>query len=399
MSISFAEKRQSVLSAENHTCESDKRDKSLDIIKGILIIFMVCGHGHAPFSGFITLFHMAVFFMISGYLWNNKNSSSFKSVLSYAKRKLISLWIPYFVCNVIFILLNNVFIRIGVYATDEAFLQLVTGPRNELAHFFGIKDYFVEIVKSFFMLDVAQLGGALWFLRALFIITVGHALFVFLLSKTKHKNLIYGLFLSICAIGAIVINNVDLIFPEWSHNTTISLVVKISRQLFASYIAYFLGILIRRLKLQNRIKQRKIVLGASAALILFAMTFIGGIDISQGKIKGLLFYIIATLCGWVMMTAVGYALVSFNRISRFFSYIGSHTMCIIMLHLLAFKSVSWAYLAATGSNMILLASFPVLNDSNNYLWIAYTLAGTAIPLLCDFVYRIFKKRILRRKKR
>lgn len=49
MSISFAEKRKSVLFAENHTCESDKRDKSLDIIKGILIIFMVCGHGHAPF--------------------------------------------------------------------------------------------------------------------------------------------------------------------------------------------------------------------------------------------------------------------------------------------------------------------------------------------------------------
>ena len=70
-----------------------------------------------------------------------------------------------------------------------------------------------------------------------------------------------------------------------------------------------------------------------------------------------------------------------------------------MLHLLAFKSVSWAYLATTGSNMILLASFPVLNDSNNYLWIAYTLAGTAISLLCDFVYRILKKRILRRKKR
>lgn len=41
MSINFAEKRRSGFSAENHTCKSDKRDKSLDVIKGILIIFNV----------------------------------------------------------------------------------------------------------------------------------------------------------------------------------------------------------------------------------------------------------------------------------------------------------------------------------------------------------------------
>lgn len=56
------------------------RDHTLDCMKGIAIILMVLGHAGPKFvqvGRFISLFHMGLFFMISGYLWNIDNSSGY----------------------------------------------------------------------------------------------------------------------------------------------------------------------------------------------------------------------------------------------------------------------------------------------------------------------------------
>lgn len=47
-----------------------ERYKVIDVIKGYGICLMVCGHSGAPFTNWIYLFHMALFFIASGYLWN-----------------------------------------------------------------------------------------------------------------------------------------------------------------------------------------------------------------------------------------------------------------------------------------------------------------------------------------
>ena len=47
-----------------------KRDITIDIIKALGIIGMVMGHSGSPITKVIYLFHMAVFFMVTGYLWN-----------------------------------------------------------------------------------------------------------------------------------------------------------------------------------------------------------------------------------------------------------------------------------------------------------------------------------------
>lgn len=60
------------------------RNISIDIIKGIGIILMVGGHCGMPFTHFIYLFHMAIFFMASGYCFNASNSETMR------KRKIAS---------------------------------------------------------------------------------------------------------------------------------------------------------------------------------------------------------------------------------------------------------------------------------------------------------------------
>ena len=94
------------------------RNINIDIIKGIGIILMVGGHCGMPFTHFIYLFHMAIFFMASGYCFNASNSETMQDVLSFVKRKFKGLWFPYVLWTAVFSLLHNVFIKTGIYSSD-----------------------------------------------------------------------------------------------------------------------------------------------------------------------------------------------------------------------------------------------------------------------------------------
>ena len=77
-----------------------KRDTTIDIMKGILILLMVMTHAQGPGHRLIYLFHMATFFMISGYLWGDRNDIE---IIPFIKRKIGSLYIPYVVCNLLYL--------------------------------------------------------------------------------------------------------------------------------------------------------------------------------------------------------------------------------------------------------------------------------------------------------
>lgn len=69
-----------------------KRNRSIDIIKGILIVIVVAAHyKQGSLHDFIFLFHMPVFFIVSGMLLNRNQVTS----PSYVVRKLNSLMTPY----------------------------------------------------------------------------------------------------------------------------------------------------------------------------------------------------------------------------------------------------------------------------------------------------------------
>ena len=64
-----------------------ERDTNIDIIKGVGIILMVGDHCGMLFIHFIYLFHMAIFFMDSGYCFRSSNSDSVQSTLKFVGRK------------------------------------------------------------------------------------------------------------------------------------------------------------------------------------------------------------------------------------------------------------------------------------------------------------------------
>ena len=68
--------------------ERGKRDITVDIIKGIGIVLMVVGHARAPLSDYISLFHMAIFFIASGFLINCKYADSLSGMMQYIWKKI-----------------------------------------------------------------------------------------------------------------------------------------------------------------------------------------------------------------------------------------------------------------------------------------------------------------------
>ena len=97
--------------SENHL---NQRNLKIDILKGIGIIMMVFRHARGPYSDFVVLFHMAIFFIASGYLINSYALSNGKDLGQYIKRKLLGLWRPYFAFSCLFIICHNLFLCLHI---------------------------------------------------------------------------------------------------------------------------------------------------------------------------------------------------------------------------------------------------------------------------------------------
>ena len=74
----------------------DNRIEWMDLAKGIGIVMVVWAHSAGPGSSYIEQFHMPLFFMLSGILYKEKE------IKKFIRGKVISLYIPFVVLNVLF---------------------------------------------------------------------------------------------------------------------------------------------------------------------------------------------------------------------------------------------------------------------------------------------------------
>lgn len=145
------------------------RNKGLDIAKGIGIILVVLGHACSPASLFTAQFHMPLFFVISGYLFDGRNS-----VKDFIKRKINSLYLPFIIWNILFIgltVLKNI---------------LTSTPTLGYA----VK----SVIKTLLTLDKHVHLGATWFLGALFVMSILYKLCDTYINPKKYKRLLITLF-------------------------------------------------------------------------------------------------------------------------------------------------------------------------------------------------------------
>lgn len=365
----------------------EKRDRCLDIIKGMGIILMVFGHSGGPFTHYIYLFHMAVFFTVSGFLWKDDNVRDISSCKSYVIRKLKTLWLPYFVCNTCFILLNNAFVHIGIYTNNKDFLILPIGPNDHLTEILNLKQIAVGVVKAFFFAGGTQLGAAMWFLRTLFFVSIANMIIRFVSLHFKGGSLITVLSVIFCAVCAQIVSSFDIALPLGMSS------------FFSAYIAFYIGILFRKHK-NSFIPLLKHSGGGYICILLSVIILIilgrfGSISIDKGEISNIFFFIIVSIAGWMLLYCIA-GIVNNTFIADTISFLGKHTIWILILHFLSFKLVSLMYIKLREIDFLYLAMFPVITD--DHLWPAYLLAGVVIPIGLRYVilriyYIIYRRKI------
>ncbi len=129
-----------------------RRDTVLDITKAIGIILMVMGHLHFSedvFDKYIYAFHMPLFFIVSGILFNQDKTLK-NTIISRTKALLV----PYVVFG-------------GVYSVIFIVKSMLAGEADAVA----------STLKVFFLYPVNKVPyeSALWFLPAMFITSVAYA--------------------------------------------------------------------------------------------------------------------------------------------------------------------------------------------------------------------------------
>lgn len=349
----------------------------ITIAKAIGIILMVIGHSGCPqvLFKFIYLFHMPLFFFCSGIFY--KEVMSLNAATLYLKKRINGLYVPFVKWSVLFLLLHNLFMIVGIY-----------NPYNGYeggSSYYTISDLFQKLFFILFtMHDYEDILGGFWFIRALFITSVLIAVFSLLLrtcSKYKYELL--------CLLFLMLTIFIRRIAPDpelWRD---------ISMGTLGAFF-YMSGYILMRYKSH----WQNIYGTIPCCFIMFFSYFYfkDGISMGCGYNKVLPFSICA-LSGSILTISISNAIESrLAIVKRLLYYVGNHTLDILALHFLSFRFASYIIVFLFGIDVIHVAEHPVINDvsiPHSCWWLFYCVIGIALPLLLNRVWQIVIDKIKR----
>ena len=357
-----------------------QRDPVLDSMRGIGIVLMVLGHAGFPGSSFIYLFHMALFFMLSGWFFSPYAGENIHRLARFARRKVLTLWLPFVAANTVFTLLTNPFLKMNILTGDERILDLagniVTTPVTP-------KDIIGRTAHWCVFDGGTQLGGAMWFIQALFQISLLYAAVEFLLKKLRRDcdTLIPQGFLS----GV-------LLWLGWQAQRAGWNVWGLGI-MCSCYGLFYLGTVLRRVQ-RDHGPVRSALCCAGAFVVLLVLGQFGSVGLAANSYTSPIYLLLASLAGWMLVYEGAHLLALVPALGRAFSALGRATMPIVILHFLAFKLVTYLGLLVTGGESYLLAAFPIYFTGGLW-WVAYTTAGLALPLAAGALWHKLKKAVRR----
>ena len=341
------------------------RSQNLDIIKGIGIILVVLGHCGCPAEHFIYLFHMPIFFMASGYVLNTVYSDNLSNVWTLIRKRLKSLWLPCFLFNTIFLLLSGVFIKYNIYPED-----VKTAPSLINGIFFNALMY----------MKGGPLAGATWFLGTLFEVTIIYTFLDYIFKRLHVKfreivNFLFGLTLFVVSFYLI------------EQDIRIHSIVE---HIAGAYVVFAIGVLLKKLPLNAIGFGYWIAIFSVTLAILLVCNQYGSVDLSESVYTAPWFYLLCAISGWFLIYSVSVSVSKFSRLANTTCRVGQHTVCIIGLHFLAFKIVTYLQICIYDLPIEKLSNFPYL-IAEPFWWVVYTVIGLGVPLLGRFLLTSVQK--------
>lgn len=341
------------------------RIKSIDIAKAIGIFLIVLGHTltFGNFRKFIYAFHVPLFFFLSGICFSKKDN------ITFFKRKLKSLYLPYIIMSLISIL---IYIFWGKYLGESFDFSI-------LNNFFGM-------IYSNPNLNNMQWNQPLWFLPCLFIQLMIINILENIIKNNKHKKVIRVLFVITLTVLGYILSSIKIYLP-------LQLEAAMCMMIFT-----YLGIIVKenREKLTNS-KLYKMFTNKKYLYVVFFIITIGiccllifnneTISVMQDKYGNYIFYFIASILMIINVMILSKAINKIWENQNIISYIGQSTLIILLLH--KFPILFFQYICPGIKNL--------LNQSdtiiNNILAIAITVVVIVMCMICKYILDICIRRI------
>lgn len=361
----------------------NKDIKWVNVAKGLGIIAVVIGHTGSPINKYLYLFHMALFFFLSGYLYKDHYTNNF---WQFIKRRVVSLYLPFVKYQTIFFLLRNIFFNLNIYSENV----LIGGAQMGYVNYKESLPYILKAIITFNGVD--PLLSAFWFLQTLFFVNIAFFIVCKISSVLKVKKAYIQFILIICVFiaGFIAIySNFDYRIFNQNNRLSVGMLLNlIQPRVLIVLSVYYLGYLYKKYEdiIAINIKWTSIFI-----IVLFILPHFGSVEISAGIYTNPIFFLLASITG-IYITIYFAKLINLNFKSDLLKYMGQNSMIIMAFHLISFKAISLLQVVIYGYDTYNIAAFPILNGSGAW-WILYSIVGVLLPILIKYLCDVTKNKI------
>lgn len=351
---------------------------AFSLVKAIGIIAIVIGHAavRTPLCSFVYLFHIAVFFFVAGYFFNDEapKQIGIRPAAGFLRNKLRRLYLPYVTLGILFVLLHNLFIRLHIIAYNfGAGTPILPYDTPQLAY---------RLLRVVFFSWHEQPLAPLWFLCGMFTTLVGFFILSWCCHRLapRHFERLRGAAIALLTLFGLLWLAHPLGFAGEQ------LLCRCFLLLPLLYLGRLYALFERRIPLHMGF--------ACLCLLGLLIATACGYRINVGALEwgNPLLFAAITCAGCYMVLTFAQALAAHNnRLVRALDYIGRNTMSIMLLHLIAFKLVNLLQIYIYDYPTRYLAYHTVIPLHTWFWWLPYTLVGIVLPLGAAWLWDRFRK--------
>lgn len=334
-------------------------------VKGVGIFCVIMGHACMWSQQFIYLFHLQLFFFLSGYFYNEKKYGDhpFMNV----KNKVKTTWKTYVILYIIVILLHNPLMDLGLQPLAyEKYSLIDTG---------------IQIVYAFLGNASELMLGPAWFLAILVIasIVLGYIVYISRVLEKLTKSTVVKILVQLVIIVAMAVVGYPLVLNQVHFFSNVQYVLVVIPYL---WLGYFLRNYVGDIrKFINPIE------GIICALVVFWFSTWEWVDITIGHVFPYMY--IAAMFGIYMALSLSEILNNIPRICTLIRFMGKNSLAIMIVHFQVLRLID-KFIASvvigdpTGE---LFNHIPVAFDN---LWYVYMIVDIPITLLIVWAWVKFK---------
>ncbi|MCI8950404.1 MAG: acyltransferase family protein [Lachnospiraceae bacterium] len=340
---------------------ASSRSQFWDLVRGIGILSIVMGHSCHPVIPYVYTYHLAVFFFVSGYLYNSKKYG--RKPFDHVAAKLKSAWPKYIFYMSVYTLLHNLFQHTGI-----------NSPGSLYNHSYTL----MALCNAIVFQGVEPMGGTLWFVPV-WILACGIFGGIVWFSFRFLPDLSHGP----ASLRPAAITGISSLFGA-AGCFFIFRSLPLAYQLHLAFLVqpFFAAGWLIRCFLPDYRKLLRWYLALPAALVwAFVIRHENlYIDLSLGRIgNGWQFFLLAFLgiyCCMYLATLLEHS----KQIKRLVSLWGQYSFDIMAAHFLVFKWIDLIYgRFLVNDPLEQYSGFPQAYAGS--LWPAYMILGTTIPAL------------------